>query len=248
MSWRRAAALAVKLIPVAADAVACRQGFPALAAVLRHAQPGCQPWGELNQSFSSSAVQQQAEAAVAESTPAAGAAEALPPEQPTTYTVVGRVSGRYTVPPKRVFAVVEVGGTQFKVTPDDVIITERLRGVDVNDKLQLPRVLLLGSEEHTIIGRPYIPEAHVTAAVEVRKGRLARSLCPLSHPVVNLTRGPAGCVLSWEHGALKWAATLSREQWHCMGCHLEPGAVAFQWAATCSTSHAASWRPLSTPT
>jgi hypothetical protein len=78
------------------------------------------------------------------------------------------VAEQYTVQPKAVFAVVEVGGTQYKVTPGDVIIVEKLADVDVNDKLQLQRVLLLGSRAETIIGRPYIPAAAVTAAVEVR--------------------------------------------------------------------------------
>ena len=167
MSWRRAAVLVARLAPLATDTVACRQGFPAAAAVLRqHSQAGRQLVGEVqSRSFASSAVPQQAEAAVAVDSPAA-AATAL--EQPPMYGVVGRVSGQYSVQPKRVFAVVEVGGTQFKVTPDDVIVTERLRGVDVDDKLQLPRVLLLGSEEQTVVGRPYVPEAFVTAAVEVR--------------------------------------------------------------------------------
>ena len=68
--------------------------------------------------------------------------------------------------PRPVFAVVEVGGTQYKVTPDDVIITEKLDGVDVNDKIKLQRVLVLGSAEETVIGRPYVPEASVIAAVE----------------------------------------------------------------------------------
>jgi large subunit ribosomal protein L21 len=82
-----------------------------------------------------------------------------------------RVEKRYSVLPKRVFAVVEVGGTQYKVTPNDVIVVEKLAGVDVNDKLQLQRVLLLGSQAETIIGRPYVPDATVTAAVEVRRQR-----------------------------------------------------------------------------
>lgn len=72
------------------------------------------------------------------------------------------------VPRKLAFAVVEVGPTQFKVSQGDTIVTEKLRGVDVNDKLSLNRVLMLGSPHETIIGRPFIPEASVTAAVEVR--------------------------------------------------------------------------------
>lgn len=72
------------------------------------------------------------------------------------------------VPRKLAFAVVEVGPTQFKVSQGDTIVTEKLRGVDVNDKLSLNRVLMLGSPHETIIGRPFILEASITAAVEVR--------------------------------------------------------------------------------
>lgn len=86
----------------------------------------------------------------------------------------GGVAGAYTVARKAVFAVVEVGGTQYKVTPDDVIVTEKLGGVDVNDRLTLSRVLVLGSAGETVIGRPYIPGAAVTAAVEVRRRRAGR--------------------------------------------------------------------------
>ena len=102
------------------------------------------------------------------STAAAGAA-ATGRQHPDVYVRLDEgVAERYTVQPKAVFAVVEVGGTQYKVTPGDVIIVEKLADVDVNDKLQLQRVLLLGSRAETIIGRPYIPAAAVTAAVEVR--------------------------------------------------------------------------------
>ena len=47
--------------------------------------------------------------------------------------------------PMQVFAVVEAGGTQFKVTTDDVFFITGLHGLtDVNDVLELPGVLLLG--------------------------------------------------------------------------------------------------------
>jgi large subunit ribosomal protein L21 len=85
----------------------------------------------------------------------------------TAYTLLeDKVNGAYTVERKPVFAVVEIAGTQYKVTPDDLIITEKIRGVDVNDKIRLNKVLLLGSKTETIIGRPYVEEASVTAAVE----------------------------------------------------------------------------------
>lgn len=77
-----------------------------------------------------------------------------------------RIVKGYRVPESAKFAVVEVGGTQYKVIPDDVIITEKLKSVDVNDILELRRVLLLGSASETVIGRPYIPGVVVKAAVE----------------------------------------------------------------------------------
>lgn len=78
-----------------------------------------------------------------------------------------QVQGPYTIQPKKVFAVVEVGGTQYKVTPDDLIYTEKLSGIDIHDKLRLSRVLLLGSTAETVIGRPFVLGASVIAAVEV---------------------------------------------------------------------------------
>ena len=72
------------------------------------------------------------------------------------------------VPRKLAYAVVEVGPTQFRVCQGDMIVAEKLVGVDVNDMVSLNRVLMLGSQSQTIIGRPIIPAAYVTAAVEVR--------------------------------------------------------------------------------
>ncbi|KAG7670676.1 hypothetical protein Ndes2526B_g00460 [Nannochloris sp. 'desiccata'] len=85
---------------------------------------------------------------------------------PAVLVRLEKISGPYKIEHQPVFAVVEVGGTQYKVTPDDVIITEKLDGVDVSDKIQLQRVLLLGTAAETVIGRPYVPDATVTAVVE----------------------------------------------------------------------------------
>ena len=87
---------------------------------------------------------------------------------PPQYERTGTVGGKYSVERKPVFAVVEVGATQFKVSPDDLVYAEKLKGVAVNDTLALMRVLMLGTAAETIIGRPFIPDARVTAAVEVR--------------------------------------------------------------------------------
>ena len=54
----------------------------------------------------------------------------------------------------------------MQVTTDDVIYVEKLKNVDIHDKLLFPQVLLLGSRSETVIGRPVVPRAAVIAVVE----------------------------------------------------------------------------------
>ncbi|KAG9157821.1 hypothetical protein Leryth_000009 [Lithospermum erythrorhizon] len=84
------------------------------------------------------------------------------------YKVVGQIeeSDRPFKPYEPVFAVVQVGPHQFKVSNGDTISTERLKYCDVNDKLILNKVLMLGSATQTIIGRPILPDASVHVVVE----------------------------------------------------------------------------------
>ncbi|XP_073056030.1 large ribosomal subunit protein bL21m-like [Primulina eburnea] len=69
-------------------------------------------------------------------------------------------------PYEPIFAIVQIGSHQFKVSNGDSIFTERLKFCDVNDKLILNKVLMLGSKCQTIIGRPVLPDAAVHAVVE----------------------------------------------------------------------------------
>lgn len=86
--------------------------------------------------------------------------------KPEEYRKSGRVTGPYRLELQPIFAAVEIAGTQFKVTVDDVIFVNQLHGCDVNDVLDLDRVMLLGSRGKTVIGRPYVPDASVMVAVE----------------------------------------------------------------------------------
>ncbi|RHY25514.1 hypothetical protein DYB32_008270 [Aphanomyces invadans] len=65
-----------------------------------------------------------------------------------------------------VFAVVKLGATQFKVTQGDVVIAEKIIDAKVGSILDLNEVLLIGSPNQTIIGRPFIDGAVVQARVE----------------------------------------------------------------------------------
>ena len=66
-----------------------------------------------------------------------------------------------------VYAVFELGSKQYKVSPGDVIWVERLKNADVGTQIALSRVQVAGSQLETIVGRPYIENASVTAVVEV---------------------------------------------------------------------------------
>jgi large subunit ribosomal protein L21 len=87
-------------------------------------------------------------------------------QEPELFHKVGRIAGQYALAPQDAFAVCEIGGSQFKVTADDVIYFPRLAGVDIDDVLSLNRVLLAGTRDATVIGRPLLPGARVVAAVE----------------------------------------------------------------------------------
>ncbi|XP_051128217.1 50S ribosomal protein L21, mitochondrial [Andrographis paniculata] len=84
------------------------------------------------------------------------------------YRVVGLLqeSDRVVKPYEPVFAVVQIGSHQFKVSNGDSIFVERLKHCDINDKLVLNKVLMLGSQTQTMIGRPILPDAAVHAIVE----------------------------------------------------------------------------------
>lgn len=94
---------------------------------------------------------------------------------PDQYHKVGQIKERLFPERKPIFAVVEVGPTQFKVSADDLIYAEKLSGVDVNDRISLNRVLMLGSHAETVIGRPYVPDASVIAAIEVSSADISKT-------------------------------------------------------------------------
>lgn len=65
-----------------------------------------------------------------------------------------------------VFAVVELAGTQFKVAPGDVLVCNKLPGLEVGKEFDINDVLLVGGADCTVIGQPRVPEAKVTALME----------------------------------------------------------------------------------
>ncbi len=67
--------------------------------------------------------------------------------------------------PNPKFAVVYVGGHQYKVAAGDTVLVTKLEA-PVGARLALKKVLLVGSRAGTLIGMPLVQRAHVLAAVE----------------------------------------------------------------------------------
>lgn len=66
----------------------------------------------------------------------------------------------------KAFAVIHVGGTQYKVMPGDNILTHQLNDSVVGTEIVLNKVLLVGTKTWTAIGQPILTQAKVHAIVE----------------------------------------------------------------------------------
>ena len=66
----------------------------------------------------------------------------------------------------RLFAVIGLGGTQYKVTPGDIINAEHIRGAEVGATMAISDVLAVGSAGVSVLGRPVVPGALVRCVVE----------------------------------------------------------------------------------
>jgi len=94
----------------------------------------------------------------------AAATQPTPPTTTTLEVAVPRVipKNALTVP---AFAIIHLGGIQFKVAAGDVLISEKIEA-PVGSEIVLDKILLLGTETYTIIGKPLVDHAHVHAIVE----------------------------------------------------------------------------------
>ena len=65
------------------------------------------------------------------------------------------------------FAVIETGGRQYKITPDESIKIEKLDGDNKEgDKIIFDKVLLIDDGKEVIVGTPYIDGAKIEATYE----------------------------------------------------------------------------------
>eukprot|EP00045_Choanoeca_perplexa_P001422 m.19600 g.19600 ORF g.19600 m.19600 type:complete len:192 (+) comp10932_c0_seq3:2451-3026(+) len=67
---------------------------------------------------------------------------------------------------KPLFAVVHVGGKQYRVTADDVIVTNLLP-LAVGERIKLEKVLLAAGPSFSLVGQPLLENNAVTVVAEV---------------------------------------------------------------------------------
>lgn len=65
----------------------------------------------------------------------------------------------------KIFAVIHFGGLQHKVTKDDIVMLEKI-DLKPGETFVFDNVLLVGTDEYTSIGRPYVKTAKVLATLE----------------------------------------------------------------------------------
>ncbi|ELT88350.1 hypothetical protein CAPTEDRAFT_56706, partial [Capitella teleta] len=76
----------------------------------------------------------------------------------------------------RLFAVVHLGGLQRKVTTEDLILVGKRIEADVGDRIILNKVLLVGSKDFTLLGRPVLHQDVVKVEATVVEKTLTRPI------------------------------------------------------------------------
>lgn len=62
------------------------------------------------------------------------------------------------------YAVIEIGGKQYRVSPEETILVEKIHE-PVGTELKLEKVLLVNKDDTLILGKPYIENAYVLATI-----------------------------------------------------------------------------------
>ena len=63
------------------------------------------------------------------------------------------------------YAVIETGGKQYRVTPGDVIDVERRELAESSDQIEFDRVLMVRQDKAVQVGQPFVEGAAVTATL-----------------------------------------------------------------------------------
>ena len=85
------------------------------------------------------------------------------------------------------FAVIKTGGKQYRVSPGDMLIVEKLDGAP-GDEIRFDQVMMLGEGEQITVGAPLVDGVHAESAAVVTDTGAAS---PVHHVAVVEHAGPA---------------------------------------------------------
>ena len=87
------------------------------------------------------------------------------------------------------YAVIKTGGKQYRVSPGDLMVVEKLEG-EPGAKVAFGEVLMLGEGEAVVIGAPTVAGASVSATlIETRKGEKVKIFKKIRRQGYRRTRG-----------------------------------------------------------
>jgi large subunit ribosomal protein L21 len=87
------------------------------------------------------------------------------------------------------YAVIKTGGKQYRVSPGDVLVVEKLAG-DPGAKVDFDQVMMLGDGEAVTVGAPLVEGASVAATlIETRKGEKVKIFKKIRRQGYRRTRG-----------------------------------------------------------
>jgi len=63
------------------------------------------------------------------------------------------------------YAIIETGGKQYRVTPDEELKVEKIKDKGVGEEVEFDKVLLVNGEEGTDVGKPYLEDSSVEGEI-----------------------------------------------------------------------------------
>jgi large subunit ribosomal protein L21 len=63
------------------------------------------------------------------------------------------------------YAIIETGGKQYRVEPDEELKVEKLKGRGVGEEVKFDRVLLVNDDGEVDVGKPYLDDAAVEGEI-----------------------------------------------------------------------------------
>ena len=76
----------------------------------------------------------------------------------------------------RLFAVVMIGGSQFKITTEDIILVRNHFYPTIGDRIRLEKVLLVGGKDFTLFGKPLVSKEFVKIEATVIEKTLSNNI------------------------------------------------------------------------